>query len=378
MGIRDVSKAIKRFVDGRRAFLEVSGGPPLGDFLRFDEDTAAYPLGSLGNDANIQFGIRLLRSLGVSTDQGFLDAARQEGQPFNHLNVIVYAGLGDDEFQRATQGLSQRADRCRALLGLYTGGEQVPIIRFKWAEPRHGEAEFLGPRYRGIPNRAVDDPIDLEFISVCATDHYENDQLHYFIGIIEQIYSVGNQVFRIARYFSLLEAMAGAINAQFKNEVGEDREMTRTAIRFMVGYFLEFDVPRFTIEPDRDFEFDHIELAGQVRNKLFHGGGDLSHDDVSKVLHPGVDLLREAPDMISHRLRRDCELEIARWARRDSRGWLAQNGEVFEMAERDSQYDGRKLTKPLVTKSAKTGAIGSVYAKVPGNETAIVRLRLTE
>ena len=234
MALKEVSRAIKKFVGKRRAFLEVSVGPPLEDMMLFDEDTAAYPMGSLGNQANIDFGIRLLRSLGVPTDPGFLKAAQQQGASFNHLTVVVYAGLENEEFEKAAEGRSQRTDRCRALLGLYTVGEHVPIIRIKWTEPKLGEAEFLGPRYRGIRDRAGDDPISPEFLKTCATDHYEDDQLHYFISMIEQIYGLQDEVFRIARYYSLMDAMAGAIKSQFERQ-RPDSAMSRTAIRFMIG-----------------------------------------------------------------------------------------------------------------------------------------------
>lgn len=376
MGIEESSKAIRKFVGERQAFLEVCVGPPLADVMFFDEDTVAYPMGSLGNVANIDFGIRLLHSLGVPTDSNFLKAAKHEGEPYNHLTVVVYAGLRDEDFHEAAQGLSRRVDRCRALLGLYTVGEHVPILRIKWTESKAGEAEFLGPRYRGIRQRGDDDPVSPEFLRICATHHYEDDQLHFFISIIEQIYGIRDEVFRIARYYSLMEAMAGGITSQFIRQSGND-SMTRTAIRFMLGYFLEFDVPRFTITPNLDFEFDHIELAGRVRDRLFHGGQELVGSDVPEVLRPGTDLLRLRPDMISHLLRRDCEQEIVSWSRRESRGWLAHNGTNFDLPVRDPNYDGRELAKRLISGSPEPrSAIGSVNVKVSGTDIGVVRLRL--
>jgi len=377
MGLKEISRTIQRFVGERRAFLDVNVGPRLANVMLFDDDTVAYPLGSLGNQANIDFGIRLLRSLGIPTDQKFVEAAQQQGAPFYDLTVIVYAGLEDEEFEKAACGLSQRTDRCRALLSLYTGGNHIPILRFKWTKPKLGETEFLAPPYRrGVRDRAGDDPISPEFVKICATECYEDDQLHYFISMIEQIYGLKDETFMIARYYSLLEAMAGGITSQFVRQSG-NTSMTRKAIRFMIGYFSEFDIPRFTITPDRDFEFDHIELAGRVRDKLFHGGGKLAHNKVPAELRPGVDLLTLRPDMICHRLRRDCELEIVRWTRRESRGWLAQNGTNFDLPMRDPDYDGRELTKPLISGSPQPGsAIGSVYAKVDGTDIGIVRLNL--
>lgn len=148
-------------------------------------------------------------------------------------------------------------------------------------------------------------------------------------------------------------------------------------IRYTIGYFIDFDIPRFTILPAEDFEFDHIELAGRIRHKIFHGGGALTRADVTKALEPGLQLLTRRPDMIAHWLRRDCELEIVRWARRESRAWLAQNGTTYELPARNPNYDGKSLNKPLISSSTvANSSIGSVFVKVEGADIGVVRLSL--
>jgi hypothetical protein len=153
--------------------------------------------------------------------------------------------------------------------------------------------------------------------------------------------------------------------------------MTRTAIRFMAGYFIDFDIPRFTLGNSDDYEFDHIELAGQVRHKIFHGGGSLKVSDVPAKLKRGVELLHRRPDLIAHALRRDCEAELTGWAHRTSRAWQAQNGTVFELPSRDPNYDGKTLAKRLISSPELPGSpIGSVNILVKGADIAAVRLEI--
>lgn len=378
MGLKEISRAIKRFVNGKRALIEISVGPPLPQVLQLDRQTLAYPLGPIGNGANIDFGIRLINSLGVPSDLGFLKEAEQQGAPFNDLMALVIVGLENDEFDKAARGQSKRIDRCRSLLGLYVAGQQMPILRIQWNEPKLASAEFLAPIYRGVRNRVSDDPISPEFLSSCTSEHYTDDQLHYFIGILEQIHGIKEFSFKIARYYSLLEVMSSPIKSQFEKQSGGS-SITRTAIRFMLGYFQEFDIPRFTINPENDFEFDHIELAGRIRDKIFHGGGEIKHSDVPIELRSGVDLLNQRPDMITHWLRRDCESEIFRWAQRSSRAWLAQSGTNYILPKRNPNYDGRVLIKPLISSSnSQLSAVGSAYARVSGSEIGILRLHISE
>ena len=283
---REAIREIALFAKSRPAFVELTTGPRLRRRLHLGANALAVPLGSLGNEANVQFGIRVLRELGVPTDQNFVSTAKKEGRPFNDLVLAVYLGLTQDEIERAAWGSSQIINRQRALLSLFVGGEHRPIMMFNWSEQKMGSSRFLPPNYRGIPNRAADDPISPQFISFCATERQDDSQLHYYISIIEQIHAMRDEDFKIARYYSLLEAMSGSIKSQFEQQSGHPA--TRAAVRFLTGYFIEFDVPRFTIENGADFEFDHIELAGRIRDKLFHGGGTLAEDDVTVPLRPGV------------------------------------------------------------------------------------------
>jgi hypothetical protein len=246
----------------------------------------------------------------------------------------------------------------------------------KWNKPGIADVEFLAPPYRrGLNCRREDDPVSSDFLKFCASDRDDDDQLHYYISLLQQASELADENFRIARMYSLLETMASGISPQFEREA--KKPMTRAAIRFMTGYFIDFDIPRFTLGKSDDYEFDHIELAGQIRHKIFHGGGQLKTSDVSAKLKPGVELLHRRPDLIAHVLRRDCESQLTGWARRTSRAWQAQNGIRFELPSRDPNYDGKTLEKCLISSPDPLGSpIGSVNIVVSGADIASVRLEI--
>ena len=379
MAMQDASKQILEFVGSRKAFAEILIGPKISGALQIDDRTRAVPLGPVGNGGNVQFGCQLLTTLGIPNDQGFRVEAQRQGALFNESTAVIYIELPDEDFVLAAKGQYQKAIRYRALLALYAGGAFTPVMRIKWIEPKLAHVEFLPPKYRrGLSGRHSDDPISDEFVRLCAGDHAGDDQLHYFISLLEQASELSDEQFRIARLYSLLETMAGSITSQFERQLA-GRPMTRTAIRFMTGYFMEFDIPRFTVGETADFEFDHIELAGNVRHKIFHGGGTLQRSDVPSTLRVGVDLLHLRPDLLAHALRRDCENELSGWAKRESRAWQAKNGKEFDVPVRDPNYDGRTLAKRLISSPAPFGSpIGSVNVKVTGVDIGIVRLQIAQ
>ena len=375
MGIMTSARNIKRFVNGRKCFIEVVSGPAIRGEIFFDDNTAAYPLESLGNGTAIEFGLTFLRRLGIPTDDAFVMEAHRQGEQFHHLTAIVHAALRDDELELAATGASHRIDRIRRLLSFYTAGDHRPLIRFRWDKESSGAVEFVGPAYRGLASRNSLDPICEDFLRSCATDHYDDERLHYFMETLEQAYALEDYYFRIARLFSILEAMAGPIRSQFEQQGAQS--ITRTAIRFMVGYFVEFDIPKFTIMPDRVYEFDHIELAGRLRDKIFHGGDHLVVADVPQNLRRGVELLGSRPDMIAHQLRKDSELELSRWVNHQSRSWLANNGTKFPLPTRKPNYDGTVLMKFLISSNpAPRSPIASIAIQVAGRDAGLVKLEL--
>lgn len=376
MGLKETCKAIKRRVDGARAFVELTIGPALAAPIDLDANTSCYPLVPIGNEDNISFGVRLLKLIGVPVDEAFLATAREQGQGFNSITATVYTGLTDEQWPLAGAGLLPAIDRNRSLLGILVGGNPTTMARIQLGrDKRNSAVEFVAPLYRGV-HRAPGDPINIEFVRRCAEQMNDDARLHYNISILDQIYGITDQSLKIARSFSLLESMAGPIEAQFSAASDGKGSTSRKAIRFMLGYYVDFHIPRFTVGND-DYVFDHIEFAGRLRHKIFHGGGVLTPHDLTKDLAPGLVLLERRPDLITYMLRLDCEREIAAWANRTSKAWRVQNGEKFAETPRDPHYDGGKLARALVSSAAPAGSpIGSIYATSPQGSLSGVRLEV--
>jgi hypothetical protein len=362
---------IKAFVGRRNSFIELLVGPPLNRSLVLGPDTSAQSIGPLGNAQAVTFANRFVNGLGIPTDEKFRSAAVNQGKMFNSLSAIVYRNLTTPRLALASAGNHPDQDRNRSLLGLYVGGDMCQIARIQQPKGAVPAVEFLAPRYRGVP-RSSDDPISGDLIKLCASERRDDFRLHYWISTLEQSFAINEEYFKIARLFSLLESIASPI----KKASGKQ---SRTAIRYMLEYYSTFDIPRFTIEPDDDFEFDHIELAGKVRDKIFHGGGRLQQAEVATSLRPGVALLERRPDMISHVLRRDAEREISRWALHQGVAWQAANGLPIEIPQRDPDYSGRELAKLLVTSGRQPrSAILSALVRVSGGDSGAVRLHRIE
>lgn len=374
MGHKETIAAIVEFVNRRRAFVDVCIGPALSDKVKLDDKTAAFPLKPVGNYANVSYGTELIRELGVPINRSFLETSVKQGRPFNNIVVLVHCELADDEFELAKAGRSTHVSRVRALLAFFSAGELVPIVRFAWHQPNFVEAEFLAPRaLNGVPQRHQDDPLSIEFLREVHASVEGDDLFHFFLGQLHGAQGEPDSLFRIARLFSVLEALAGPITRALKKK--DPKIGSRTGVRVLLGYYVDFDVPRFELEEIGSVEFDHVELAGQARDRLFHGAGPLKLDEASAALRPGVELLQKHPNMIAHALRRDCERELVAYAKRTGRAWRARQGEIFESPEKLSGEQLGALAKlHVASKTPPNGNIGSVYVRISGPSAALVRL----
>lgn len=355
-------RAIKARIAGRRAFIEVTVGPGLSRVLDLDENTSVFPLVARGNRDTITVATEFMKQLGTPVDQAFVDEAMRQGRPFFALTASVYLGLTDEDFAAALEGELQALLRNRSLVGAYMGGDPQPVVRIdRPAGEVPANVHFLPPTYRGIP-RFDDDPINPELLKSIIKDHSDDRQLQYNISVLTQIYGLQDRQLAIARYFSLLETMAGPLESQFMKAPNAPPSVTRGAIRYMLGYFDTVHIPRFTHD-GINYEFDHVEFGGRLRHRIFHGSGRISQQDLTKELYLALPLLERRPDMIAYALRRDCEREIAAWVKGESRARRALAGEAFLMPARDPAYNGDALPRMLITSNGnRSSGIGSVWA----------------
>lgn len=113
-----------------------------------------------------------------------------------------------------------------------------------------------------------------------------------------------------ARLFNCLECLA----YRLKSKHGDK---SRKAVKDLLG-----QPDGATVEQQVDgekYRYDAIEIAGRLRDKLFHGV-PFREDDLNLESRPVFRLLSAHPELILDSLQTYCELEIARWANGVSRG----------------------------------------------------------
>jgi hypothetical protein len=370
-------ETIKDFVGKGLFYIEIYCGANTFRNIKIDKDILIVPLGSIGNKQNIGYGSIILNKLGIETDKNFTDFAINEGLLFNSSSAIVYRNMSKNDIKKCIKEEFTKAKKIKTLLSIYTGGSLHKIINIMKNQDGGTSAKFLAPTTkRGLQSRTKDEPFGDDFIKYFTQEHLNNDGIIYRLSLLDQANSTPDESFRIASYFSILETLASPITSQFKEQTGDNKK--RAAIRYMLGYFIKQHTPKFTINNSQEFEFDHIELAGKVRDKIFHGGGGLKEKDVNINLKSGVLLLQSRPDMICHVLRRDCEIAIYTYAKKESLAFKAKNGFKVKYLPPNTNYDKNKLRRLFVnSESEKGGTIGSVFVKTDGLDSDTLKIRVS-
>ena len=370
-------KTIKDFVGSNPFYIEIFHGAKTFRKILIEQNTLIIPIGSIGNEQNIAYGTEVLNELGISTNQNFKNTATNEGRLFHTCSAVVYRNLSKNEINKCIDNSFIKNEKIKTLLSIYTAGSLHKLIKIVKLHDGSSSAEFLPPTAKnGVSERLDDEPFSDSFLKLCTKSHIKNDELMYRLSLLEQANSTDNELYRIASYFSILESLASPITSQFIQQTGDNKK--RAAIRYLLGYYKDQHTPKFTLGNSDIYEFDHIELAGKVRDKIFHGGGSLREKDVNHSLKTGVNLLNLRPDMICHALRRDCESAIASYTLRQGLGFKAKNGFKVKYSPPDPNYNPDDLPRLCVDSSiAKGSSIGSVFVKFDGLEPNALQIRVT-
>lgn len=124
-----------------------------------------------------------------------------------------------------------------------------------------------------------------------------------------------NKQFKIARLFSVLEALAYALKS---GDIGS-RDAVRKMLRLENGATGEISYG------GRSIRYERVVLAGRLRDSLFHGA-PFTREDMRVEFHDSYDLLTDQPDALISDLMADCELEFARWGNNASVARTAAEG----------------------------------------------------
>ncbi len=360
-----VGKKLKDFLNGKSAIVEIVIGTQLSEYIKISEDIHIFPLTPIGNRDIIDYGAYLLKTMGIDTDASFMQEALRQGRPFHETNMIIYFV---EEKDLAKHSEHPDALRVRSLLGFYTNSFVEPIIKIYKSKSQPHLTHFLAPlRDRGIPKRFGSDPVTEAMLQKTFINSVENLELHQWMDLLAQTQQIHDIKLKISRLYSILEAMSARILSSFRKQNQDTKKYgSRSAIRTLLGYFTERNIPSFIFQVGEQLDyasFDHIELAGRLRDKIFHGGNStLTEKDITKQLTVGLDVLEECPRMIAHVLRRDCEMAIINWINKTGAGWKAAQGEIIPLPIQTTDEHILSLPRLYINYNIQKGGIFSTFA----------------
>lgn len=317
----DVIQGLQR----RPAVHALCYGAFLQESLSLSDELLVVPLKALGFDAQaIRVADYAREIVGAQVDASRVAQLRQQGSQAHPVTVIAIFVSADGKPEEAQEEAEPILARCMKALSWCTGDELALFgivvatsqeTVFKLLPPYSRQRRRLGP---GNTGENFLNQVRRIMEAAEQNEHFEFALTMYHDALREK-----NAHFRIARLFAVLESLA------YKLKKGRP---SRYAVRFMLGLKESGQVIPCHVG-DEVYPLDAIEIAGRLRDKLFHGvplpPGDL-REDVRSV----YELLRNSPTIIADRLTTYCQLEIARWANNQSRARAAAEGRDFPGAER--------------------------------------------
>lgn len=244
-------------------------------------------------------------------EQGVANLVEQ-GKHANPLVALVAISNVDAPAEVLEASARPALERARSIVSWSAGELAVPFA-YVIAGLQGSSFRMLPPPSRrrqrlGFGNTGTDYVVQLSRM----LDASESDEHFAFaLSLYREALREEHAEFRVARFFSCLEALAYRLKARHQ---GRSRDAVRDLLGIAAGV-----TSRMQGQDGTPIEFDRIELGGRIRDKLFHGvpfdGSSLTHASRSAYAW-----LRTQPDLFRDMLQSDCELEFARWANGASRG----------------------------------------------------------
>lgn len=294
------------FVAKRPAVHRLAHGAFLQERILIDEFTLVEPLQPIGLNHLLDYAAQYHREIfGVSPSQEALQALSAHGQESLPAISIIHLPSEDAEPQVLLENSRRAFDSAEQIISWISGNYPVAFIEFVSRQAGAG-ARLLPPMgtkrlLLGFGNIGPDQQSRIERI-VKATR--EDERFAFALSLYRDAMQELNPQFQMARLFTVLEALAHALK---RDGVG-----SRNAVRTMLGVS-SGATGEIVLADGRKILFDRIELAGRLRDKLFHGV-PFERSDLTEQWRDGFELIQVHPDQLIGALKSDCDLEIARWA----------------------------------------------------------------
>lgn len=280
--------------------------------LRLQENLIAVPLTALGFGSQAQFMAKYAREVaGALVDESATDALTQQGAQAFPTIAIVYFHAEDGEPIELEKLSAEVFVQTRRILGWVAGDAVEPFAMLTCTES-HSAFRLIMPNSRrrlrlGFGNTEAEFQTQLEKISERARcdPHFE-----YALSFLHDALRESNALFKIARLYNCLECLAANLKAKHSGK-------SRKAVKDLLG--LEGGAIEKLHMVGVSYEYDVIEIAGRIRDKLFHGAA-FREDALNAASKPVFALLETNPEHVISSLLAFCEVEISRWANGVSRG----------------------------------------------------------
>jgi hypothetical protein len=326
--------------------------------LQLKENIFAFPLKPLGFSDESHYAARYVVDICDGTvDEKQLFSLKQQGE--NALPVIALVVLLTQEKDpKLMEADAENSLEFPEKIIEWAAGESLTPFAYITSCQEQDFFRILPPHSRrrqrlGFGNTGDDYSRQLSRMVNCA----EKDEHFLFaLGLYRDALAEENEVFKIARFFSCLESLAYKLKSEKippeeilpqattkfdftkpfaslkslvctkcskKQPVKKTRNVpSRKAVKRLLG-LEEGAMVHMNIQ-GKEYKYDRIEIAGRLRDKLFHGV-PFTPKDLNKESKHVFELLENAPEQIANSLRDDCELEFARWANGASNGLKSNN-----------------------------------------------------
>jgi len=282
---------------------ELCAGGFLRETVHFDDGLSAIPLQPLGSDDRIDFLVKYARDLvGAKFDEPVAFGARLRGLISLPAVSLVCTPSGDGSPIEIEASVRSRLDLARQVISCTVVQPFVPFALFIHAQNSKGYYRLFEPAHRATRSRILS-IVELETPHLIARVYTKarDDEIYRFaLSLLHDAVAEANARFRIARLFNVLECLAS------ENKTGG--LPSRKAVRFLLGFPVEGDVKEWTIE-GKQYSFDIIELAGRLRDRLFHGA-PFSPEDLSMNVRSAFSILEGAPLYIADTLTEYCKVAL--------------------------------------------------------------------
>lgn len=302
----------------RPAVHQLCMGAFLQDSVSVGDRTTAVPLKSLGCDTEAVYTGRYAHEVVRATvDEPAIASLKRQGNDAHPIIAIVVRANIDAAPEDLERIAMPFLDRARAVLSWATGEVPEPFalvtVTTKGAYFRLTPEQSRRRQRLGFGNTGADFQGQLHRLMKYAE---EDERFAFALSMYSNALREQNPEFRAARHFSCLEALAYRI----KDDEGTGKK-SRQRVRKLLG--LEAGAMSRASDGANQYEYDRVEIAGRIRDKLFHGAPFRPSEHLNESAAKAYEYLVKNPDQLKDILQADCEIEFARWANGASHGQVS-------------------------------------------------------